>query len=498
VESISKAAIAMNLAIRWGVFAIFLSKALSFSTTLIQSNILGASGYGSYGLILTTVSLFGIVAQGSLGSAAASLLSRNIALCKTGANEILGAILAILVVLSCIACGALFLASGALARAVFRDAEMVVAIRLASFTVCILAAQSVIEGLLSGLHSFRARNGMSIMQSLSFLALSVVLTPRYSVLGALLAFTASNGVSLIYALINLIVAAKARHLKPRIPASTVPYFEVLAFIAPMVLNSVLVIGTSWFVTSALAISKFGFSELGIFTASTQARTLLLALPFLLHSTYGPLMAAAHAEKNGANFKSIFLDCYRGTFVACVPAAALIIVFSESAIAMFGAGFASGGMVLSLSCLLSVVMAIANLYGATIQATGGTNRTILPNIALSMISCIAAPLFIEQFGASGLVMALLVAQIAQAFLLFRQEVKMNLELPHPLSAVIPLALLACVAALRALPGIYVALLAALLTIITLLYSVANSPTFVYERLFVLAPREWLWRTLRFTR
>ncbi|OIQ89951.1 polysaccharide biosynthesis protein [mine drainage metagenome] len=465
----------MNLSLPLGVFAIVASKVLSFSTTVVQSNDLGPAGYGAYGLVVSTVSLFSIVGQGSMGAAASNLLARSAARNLDEAGRMLGAIGAVAVVLALAAAAALAASASLLAGAVFRSATLIEPLRFAAVTLLVLASQSLLDGVLAGLHAFRARNSLSIVQGAVFLLLALPLTPRFGVLGALVAYTGANLVAASVAAFNVRRVFRERGLRIVVPADPAIYREIFTFVAPMLANAVLMIGTNWFVTSALARSRHGLSDVGVFSAATQARTAMIALPFLLQATYGPLMAAAHGAERRRDYRANFVDCFRGTLLASLVPAAGVMLLSSEIMWIFGKGFADGSLVLALSAALVVPVVIANLFGIAIQALELNRLTLMPNIVYSAICSTLGAYACTHAGAVGLVVVMVGAQVVQMFLLMRLLARIEPSLHVARSTAVALFLLAAmVVALAALPGLAGALAAAPLAVVCVLYGLANAP------------------------
>lgn len=464
----------MNLSLRSGLVAIVFSKALGFVSTLLLANILGKEGYGEYGLIISTLSLFGILAQGSLGSVAANLITQKIKKSKHLASEGLGALFFTLFFSSSITAIVLYSISGYLADDLLGLPPLKTSLNIAALAILVLALQSVVEGLLLAFSAFRVRNIMGMVQSLMFLLCVVILAPRFSVVGAIFAFTLSNLASFFIAFFKLRSIMKATHLKVIKPKSMTPYKEIFGFTSPIILNSILILATNWFLPMELASEANGLSEVGIFTATTQIRVLILSTPFLLHSTFGPLMAGHFGGGNIKELELTYQKCYRLTIFSCVPLVAILIPFSSIIMQMFGKDFKVGSIAFGLSCLLGFVMAIANMLGVIIQSTGRVRFAIIPNLVYCGISITLSLVFIPNLGVVGVLVAMLIGQILQAWLLAKEGRMLQISTPNLMGAILSFLGLSILLWLSIYHNKYAYLLEFGLSIFIIIVAVSNLP------------------------
>lgn len=411
------------LAIRWGVTVTACAKVLGFATTLVQSNSLGLSGFGAYGLILNTVALFSILAQASLGGAASNLVSQATSLGseRETASTIGGLLLAFLALASVTSVG-FALAANQIAVYLFQSDELGSALRLAALILFLSAAIAVLEGTLLGLHEFKLRHSLSLIQAVSFFVLTVFLVPYFAVEGALVALAFATLLSAVYGCICLFSVMRKRRLPLIVRPQDCSFAKIPPLVGPMLLNSVLVIATNWLLTTNLGRSQGGLEQVGLYSIGVQARTLLLALPYLLHSTYGPLLAGSRDANR--TFAVNVANSLRGSMVAYLPAAAVLAGLSEWVVLLFGREFVSAAPVLALNCLLAGILATSNLLGCILIASGSVRLTIAPNLVLAASSCLLGLFAGGKYGALGLTLALLCSHAVQCYMLARAVARLS--------------------------------------------------------------------------
>lgn len=469
-----------KLAIGPGVVFIALSKAIAFGTTVVLSRTLGVSAFGAYGAILLTLSLFGIAAQASLGSAASVLISRALGEGPARASQVISAIVQLFLATSAVTALTLYVASPQIARVAFADARLADGLRLSAGTLILVAGASLLDGILAAFKAFMIRNALPFVQAGTLLTFSMVLAPRFGLTGALWAYALSNLVPVIIGTVLVCRRARFNGVRLRLVCGIAQFTDVLRFSGPMCLNAFLVVGTNWLVTSAVARSTYGLSGVGLFTIATQLRMLIVVLPYLVHSTYSPLLSSGYARGDGAA-RETYLSAFRLT-VFFGSGIAIALSFSAAPLLqIFGKSFVNGHSTLSLSCALGLAMAIANLLGTNLVAQGKTRATILPNVVLALCSIALAEVTARSFGAAGVVGALVTAQLCQLMLLLnanRRYVHQRLGGRLSIGLVLLVAATAFITPFSSAIGL---LLSAGLSLTALVLTLANAPKQVYERL-----------------
>lgn len=470
----------MTSVVFWGLVSVAASKVIGFIANILLSNSLGAKGYGEYGAVLTTLTLFGLAAQASLGSAATTLVSRELTLSKVRASDMLVTIATILVCLAALSSASLFMSSDLIARVVYSFPRLSTALRISAITLFVLALQSGVDGALGAFRDFHAKNALPVLQVTIFVGLMLMFRERIDVDGTVYNFTMSAAAALIYGMTRLYGTVKKAGIRVTLVSSLTKYIQVLNFIGPLSMIAVLVIGTNWLISVFLARIDGGFADLGAYTAATQLRVAILTVPFLLHSIYSPMLSGEGGESNSGAFRALALDCYRATQLACLPVAGIMIIMSSVLMAVFGREFTGAQLVLSLSCILAYIMVISNLAGIILVAVGRGRHTVFPNVLSSGVICLFAPLAVSHYRTTGLLIVLIGGQIVQMAALLLEARRAGVLIPVRYGVVLPMLMLALLLQMHELHTRLGACFELVVYLIMLGFSIANMPSGAIKR------------------
>jgi O-antigen/teichoic acid export membrane protein len=195
-----------------------------------------------------------------------------------------------------------------------------------------------------------------------------------------------------------------------------------SFSIPAFLQSAMVAPVSWVAASYLVTQAGGFSELGLFNAANQLRTLLMFLPQILSGVALPILTSLFADARRTNGKEMDLYHLFNQAIAW-PMVAAILLSSRWILSLYGPEFRGGEMAMLLVVGTAGVCVIGQTMGTILWAKGKVWFGLAANTLWALILLLIVWRTVPAMGALGLALAYLVAYV---FLLLIQALYLNMK------------------------------------------------------------------------
>lgn len=275
----------------WAVFGNGLGNALLLLAGIFIARLLGKDLYGEYGVVKTTMFYSAAFATFGLGITStkflADYLQRQRALVVAVARDATRITLAFSAIIALL----LYAAAPQLA-AYMHHSGLALSFRMLSGIIILRALLTTQQGILSGLHAFRAVGINAILSGLSLLLACVPMTFYWGLRGSLMALLLAQvvGCLLNYRSIRILL----RQVAQDCPQTEEPVIgRLLSFSFPIALQE-----SSFTICSGLGImllTRYAtVGDVGIFTASLQWNVIIMLIPTLLTNVVlAHLSATAH-------------------------------------------------------------------------------------------------------------------------------------------------------------------------------------------------------------
>jgi len=396
-------------------------------STLVQARELGSVGFGKYGAVLTTLGLFSVVAQASLGAAASTLIAHSGAKSGKARNEVSQAIIRLLLLFSVTGVLFLNLVAPSVADRIYKAPDLVIDFRIGSLALAVVAFQSVIDGFLAANRLFSERNRLPIIQSATFLLLAASLTGLLGVPGAVLAYAGGAVVASAYG--SFVLARVEVPFWPQFEGPEIKiYVMVIKFLTPLVANNIVVLAASWWISVWIARGVAGFGDLGAYTLAVQMRLLVLTAPFFIQSTFSPILSHCSGDNDVAGLQATFESCARMSIGLSVIFGGAVIIGMPILSYILGHAFNDSTALVAVGSLVAFLMAVSNLLGTLLVATRRQATTVLPNLIYMVLIVGGVPLIASRYGGMGAMSALALAQGVQLVMLNQRSRVLQLGVP----------------------------------------------------------------------
>ena len=394
----------------WQTFASLLGRIGSFAIALIQAHLLGKAGYGELGMVLSTLTLFGLFSSAVGGQTCTKFIAETRKVDSAVAEKITALSIVFTLIFSALAMVGILVCRTRLATQVLNAPQLSGLLLLAAVALSFQALSGTASGILLGLQEFRLEGNVRLVQIAAWLVLTPWMSLRWGTYGAMLAYTVSYAVGLAaYAAVTVNVCRRERFalcFRGMWAESRV----LVEYSLPMMLYGLLLIPTVWICNAVLARQPGGYAYLGGYTAAVQFRTVVIQLPMLITSVVWPAMAEMWGTRQLDRLRTLYQDTFQVLWALGLLAALPMIAYGRIALRAFGRAFAADQQVLALVMIVAALYLLGNWAGLLLQAAGYVWTALSANVAYAAVSITCSLLLVPRYNAIGLAVAFVISFI----------------------------------------------------------------------------------------
>lgn len=391
----------------WSIIGTIITRSVTIGMSFVLARVLGADGFGEYGVINSTASTIGAFVGLGLGST----VTRYIATLRNTDRARIGKIVALsysVAIISSIIQGGVFIVfSPWLAEHVLSAPHLTKMLQISSLTVTFGVLGSLQLAILAGLESFRSSALLSSFISIVQSILVVLLAYWYGVYGSVL------GVSLVSILSFILLYNQSSKefgsegIKVSFGGLWNERSVLLNYSLPTFLGTITVGPLTWAANALLANQPGGYTQLGIYNAALQWEVLMKYVPTLIASTSLPVMSDLLGRGFVRDGEVLLLSLLRTMLILLIPLAIIVSLLSDVIIGFYGPGFGGGQSVLVVVVISSVFASVSSTIGIYINALGKMWIAFAIN-SIWGITFITSSYYFISDGALGLAKAKIVA------------------------------------------------------------------------------------------
>jgi O-antigen/teichoic acid export membrane protein len=373
---------------------------------------LGREQFGEYGIIQSTVGMFGVFAGMGLGLTATKYVAELRVTNPHRAGRIIALSTAVALGTATTAAVALFAAAPWLAASTLNAPNLSAELRIATGVLFLNALNGTQTGVLAGLEAFRTIARVNLIRGVLTFPLAVAGVLLWNLRGAVAALVAAAAVGWILNHIAICAECRRNGIAVRWERFWPERTILWKFSLPAVLGGATATPAMWAASSILVNQPHGYAEMGIFSAANQWRNAVAFLPALLSQPLLSMLSNLSVGDSGS-FRKLLRANLLLSFGLSLLIAAPIVVCSSWILKAYGGGFVVGRLVLILLVLATVISSTAAVIGQAIASLGrmwwGFNLNTV--WALMLLSC--AVLLVPRYGALGLATAFLASYLVHA-------------------------------------------------------------------------------------
>lgn len=313
------------------------SRAISLFVGVMSARLLTEAEFGAFGLIQSTLGMFGVTAGLSFGLAA----TRYVALYRVskpdqerGVAQVVLGLGAVSIVLTALV---MFALAPWLAIYVLGDQSLVMPLRWAAVQLAFTTGYGIVGGILSGMERFGVTAGTAILQNTIILIGSWVLIPVFGLPGTIGAHAVASAAALTLGLWSIREVLAGITWRSVLGEVRQEGRMLVEFCLPNVLAGAIILSASWGSYVFVANQPNGYLDLAFFAAADRFRLLLTFVAGFVGTALLPILSGSTASgilDRGQGQRGLELGLI-GTGILIVPLISLIAFGGPEIMSLFG-------------------------------------------------------------------------------------------------------------------------------------------------------------------
>jgi O-antigen/teichoic acid export membrane protein len=392
----------------WNALLNLWGKGISFVGTVIIIRIIGRAAFGEFGMLNTTVAMFGMFTTFGVSQTSTKFVAEFRKNDKEKAGRIIGLSFVFSALLGALLFVSVFIFAEIIAVESLNAPHLTNSIRLMAIGLFFGSINGAQNGIITGFESFKLNTLVSMFLTTILTMLKVALAYFYGFKGAVLGMTIEPIIAYLitYFLINSIL--KLNQIEPRFKGIIKELPSFLSYSIPSLLVGLLIFPTNWFVMTLLAKTPKGYHELGAFNAANQWFNVLIFIPYILVSTFLPVFCNLLAENKFKGVIRIINNAVLGIVVIFIPLSLLFFLIGDSlALIVYGPDYEGIGLLLAIAVFTLLPQGIAIVFSNLIGALGKVWFSFWVNAGACAVLIGTTYVFLPM-GAVGLLYAKLIA------------------------------------------------------------------------------------------
>ena len=406
----------------WSMAGAVISRGLMLVASTLVARILTPEVFGEYGMVSSTIAMFGIFAGFGMGLTA----TKHVAEFRQSDPERAGRIIGMAGLFAMIAGGlmsvGLFIFSPWLAEHTINAPHLSGALRIGAIILFISSVNGAQTGALAGFEAFKAIAHVNLFVGLISFPILVCGAYFGGLTGAIWALAINLGFNW---LLNHIALRREAH-RHKVPLTfrhisrEFPVFW--RFTLPAVLAGVMVGPANWACSALLANQSNGYDQLGLLTAALIFRTMLLFISSMLGA---PLLSMISNASSNVSEKLGTVNII-STWILGVTAAIPLLCFPEVAQWAFGADYATRSFQITFSLVIftATVMMFSEGMARVLIANSLLWWGFISNTFWALV-LIGSAVFLVRWGAAGLAASTAIAYMLSTLVFFPLYYSRNL-------------------------------------------------------------------------
>lgn len=320
--------------IGWSLIGEILSKGLLFLSWLIVARVLGKVGYGQFGIIRSTITMFAIFGGLGLGLTANKFVSEHRNSNKLLVGQIIGMSQLFALISGLILASLILIFSQDIAIKMLKSPILENELRISAIMLFFTAINGAQIGILQGLESYRKLAILNSVTGITSLPLFAIGTYFYGLSGSIIAFATNIIISTVLFQFAIQKELKSKGLEVSYSniGDSLPVF--FNFSLPAALTGIAVSPFKWY-SEIMLVKCRGFEDLGIFQAAFVMTSIFVAIASTINA---PLISIASNNKSDKQEKKLqYITLYSSWYFFLLISIPLLL-FPKTIIILFGNEF----------------------------------------------------------------------------------------------------------------------------------------------------------------
>lgn len=325
--------------VAWATIGTALSQGIGLLVSIFCARMLGKVHFGEFGIIQSTIGLYGVFAGLWLGLGATKFVAEFKSEAPDRAGRIIGLSFMIAIISSLAVSMVLIATAPYLAQHVLNAPHLSTELAFVAGIIVLNVLDGVQVGVLSGFEAFGAIARTSIIRSMVALPITVALVWQWGLSGAVGSLAVIGFLNLW--INHLALRVQCRKFKVLIcwRSTREELWSFVNFSTPAVCGGLLGAPVLWVANSMLVNTPSGYAQMGIYAIASQWRNAVMFLPRRFISVALPIMSAEENKSDeDSRCREVFELTQRLSIAIVVPLVTLLLFSSHWVVKVYGESY----------------------------------------------------------------------------------------------------------------------------------------------------------------
>ncbi len=393
----------------WSLIGAVMSQGSNLVASVITARLLGREQFGEYGIVQSTVGMFGVFAGMGLGLTATKYVAQFRVHARTRAGRVIALSSAVASGTGIFAVLVLLLSAPWLARNTLNAPPLSAALRIGAALLFLNTVNGLQTGVLAGFEAFRAIARVNVIRGIVTVPFAVTGAIWLGLTGAIIALVAAGAVAWIFNHLAIRTECRRDAIAVHWKSLWSEHPMLWRFSLPALLAGGLNTPVIWAASSMLVNQPAGYAQMGLFSAANQWRTAVTFLPALFSQPLLSMLSNLGAE-DPVSFRKLLRTTMLLTFGLSAGMSLPIVLCSSWIMRAYGRDFSAGSPVLILLVIATVISSTATVIGQALASLDRMWWTFAFTAAWAVVFLLLAIRLAPRYGALGLAQAFLAAYL----------------------------------------------------------------------------------------
>ncbi|WP_339868326.1 oligosaccharide flippase family protein [uncultured Algoriphagus sp.] len=401
----------------WNAILNFFSKGVSFIGTVIIIRLIGKEAYGEFGMLNSTIAMFGMFTTFSISQTATKHIAEFRDLDRPKAGRIIGLSFLFSATMGLLIFTIVQLTAGMLATNSLNAPHLEGSLRLMATGMLFGSLNGAQYGVINGLEAFKENSFLGILLGITLTIMKIALTYWFGFYGAVLGMTIEPFVTYLATFYLIRKLLKRSQLKIMFAGALKEYKILFNYSLPSLLSGLLIFPTNWYTMSLLATNKEGgYDDLADFNVANQWFNVLIFITYILVSSFLPIFSDLWAKKEYQKVNRIVKNASATILAIFIPISIIFLIFGESIGKIYGVEYTGVGILIFVSVFTLIPQSLCIVLNNVLVASGRLWTSLLVFAAWS-ITFIGLTFALLSYSSMGLVISRLIAFVLYLIILF---------------------------------------------------------------------------------
>ena len=391
----------------WNALLNLYGKGISFIGTVIIIRLLGRESFGEFGMLNTTISMFGMFTTFSISQTATKYIAQYRNSDKEKVGRIVGLSFLFSALLGILVSILVSIFADTISVKSLNAPHLAGYIKFMAIGLLFGSINGTQNGIIAGFEAFKTNAFVGVISGTVLTGVKVLLTYLYGFKGAVIGMTVEPVFTYI---ITLFVTKRIMHrnqVNVKVKGMLSESGILLNYSLPSLMTGLMVFPTNWYTMTILAKSGGGYNEVGAYNAANQWYNVLIFIPYILVSTFLPIFSEMLSRNQKKEVNRIVKNAVFLIFVIFIILTFIFLVFGEKITLIYGKEFKGTGFLLAISVFTLLPQSINIILSNLVASMDKMWYVFWVNSIWCSVFIILTYIFISS-GALGLLLARLAA------------------------------------------------------------------------------------------